>query len=275
MTVLVAAKQTIKRLLPTPVIETARDFRHRNDIHPNYLAYTSAVADKSGVEIGGPTTWLFRYTLPLYQSVENLDGVNFSSNTIWEGNISGNDGRYNYYKSRSGKQYISEASDLSEIPDDVYDFLISSNCLEHIANPIKAVQEWQRVVAPGGTIIVFVPDKAHCFDHRREFTTFSHLMDDYEKDVNEADLTHLDEILDKHDYSMDEGSRDKEYFRARSLDNFNSRCLHHHVFSLKLLEDIFSFVGIETVRCEAIVKNLAIIGRASRSKSDSARSVIR
>ena len=261
-TILASAKQAVKLILPSCILETARDLRHRNDRHPNYEPYVSQVAGRSGVEIGGPTTWLFRYTLPIYQSIRSLDGVNFSSSTVWEGDIGANSGRYNYYKARVGKQYISEASDLPIISDGSYDFLLSSNCLEHIANPIKAVKEWKRVVRPGGAMIVFVPDPAHNFDHKRDVADFSHLVADYEKDTQEDDLTHLREILEKHDYEMDRYSIDREYFKARSLDNLNNRCLHHHVFSLELLEGILDFAGVRTVRTEAIVSNLAVIGKA-------------
>ena len=72
----------------------------------------------------GPTVWLFRYIIPIYRSATALDGVNFSNNTIWEGDIGANAGRYPYYKDRVGRQFISEAADLSKIQAQSYDFLL-------------------------------------------------------------------------------------------------------------------------------------------------------
>jgi len=92
--------------------------------------------DKEGIEIGGLSEVFrpFSY-IPIYNHIKQLDGVNYSNNTIWEGHISSGY-NYNYYKNKFGTQYILDATDLSGIDSNKYDFLISSNCLEHIANPI-------------------------------------------------------------------------------------------------------------------------------------------
>jgi SAM-dependent methyltransferase len=261
MSVLGSAKRALKSAAPPVLLEAARDLKHYNDLHPGHRAYTTLAEGKTGIEIGGPTVWLFRYRIPIYQSAGGLDGVNFSANTVWEGDIGANAGRYAYYKNKIGRQFISEAADLSRIGDHAYDFLLSSHCLEHIANPIRAVEEWKRVVKPGGTMMLFLPNKAHTFDHRRAFTTYEHLLSDYEKSMPETDLTHLDEILEKHDYAMDVHGGGPEKFRARALDNFTNRCLHHHVFNLDLLKMIFEFVGVETLRREEIANSFAIVGR--------------
>jgi SAM-dependent methyltransferase len=261
MSIVRGAKRAFKSAAPAYLLEAARELKHYNDRHPEHRAYTSLVQGKTGIEIGGPTVWLFRYIIPIYQSAAALDGVNFSANTIWEGDIGANAGRYAYYKDKVGRQFISEAADLSKIRDQSYDFLISSHCLEHIANPILAVKEWKRVVKRGGVVMLFLPNKAYNFDHRRAFTTFEHLLSDYEKGTRETDLTHLDEILEKHDYSMDIHSGDPQKFRARSLDNFTNRCLHHHVLNLDLLKMIFDFAGIETLRREEVSNSFAIVGR--------------
>jgi SAM-dependent methyltransferase len=261
MSIIKSAKRAFKSAAPAYVLEAARDLKHYNDRQPGHRAYTSLVEGKKGIEIGGPTVWLFRYIIPIYQSAAALDGINFSANTIWEGDIGANAGRYAYYKDKVGRQFISEASDLSQIGDQSYDFLMSSHCLEHIANPILAVKEWKRVVKRGGIMMLFLPNKACNFDHRRVFTTFEHLLSDYEKGTPETDLTHLDEVLEKHDYSMDIHSGDPQKFRTRSLDNFTNRCLHHHVFNLDLLKMIFDFAGIETIRREEVSNSFAIVGR--------------
>ncbi|OBJ02816.1 hypothetical protein A5660_21365 [Mycobacterium alsense] len=205
--------------------------------------YYSAVDSKYGIEIGGPSL-LFKTVLPVYQIVRGLDGVNFSTDTIWEGNIEPG-GNFNYYHNKFGRQFISEASDLSQIPSDQYDFLLSSNCLEHVANPIKALKEWQRVIAVGGAFILVLPNKDSNFDHRRPVSKFEHLLDDFNRDTGEDDLTHLDEILMLHDLSMDPPAGDLEHFRQRSLKNFHNRTLHHHVFDVPLIEQVLEHVGFE------------------------------
>jgi SAM-dependent methyltransferase len=202
---------------------------------------------KSGLEVGGPSR-VFRDEgyVPLYRFVKELDGCNFSNTTIWEGNI--NSGKnYNYYKNRKGMQYISEASDLSLIPDSKYDFVISSNCLEHVANPLKAVEEWIRVIKDGGLLLLVLPKKDYCFDHNRPDTLFSHLLSDFQNNIDDKDLTHLNEILELHDLKRDKHAGSLDQFKQRSLKNFENRALHHHVFSIPVLKEIFSYFNLEVL----------------------------
>lgn len=203
--------------------------------------------NKYGLEVGGPSG-IFQDDglIPVYKVIKGLDGCNFSNSTIWEGKIE-NGRNYNYYKEKKGIQYIMEASDLSAIPDEKYEFIISSNCLEHVANPMKAVQEWIRVVKKGGIVLLVLPNREYCFDRYRNITDFSHLLDDFKRNVGEDDLTHLDEILKFHDLRLDKAAGSKEDFRNRSLKNFENRALHHHVFNVSLLKEIFEYFNIEFI----------------------------
>ncbi len=205
-------------------------------------------AKKSGLEVGGPSP-MFRDAgfIPLYKVIKNLDGCNFATNTIWEGEIESGE-TYRYYKDKKGNQYISEATDLSQIPDDHYDFVISSNCLEHVANPLKAIEEWLRVVKYSGLVLIALPNKAHNFDHRRSVTPFSHLLSDFESNIGEDDLTHLEEILALHDLKMDKPAGNKEQFRERSSKNLENRALHQHVYDVDLLQEIFRYFKLEVLQ---------------------------
>jgi SAM-dependent methyltransferase len=40
-----------------------------------------------------------------------------------------------------------------------YDFVHSSNCLEHMADPEKAIIQWFDLVRPGGHLVITVPDE--------------------------------------------------------------------------------------------------------------------
>ena len=202
---------------------------------------------KSGLEVGGPSK-IFRNNrlLPLYKIVKELDGCNFSNTTIWEGNIEGGK-NYNFYKNKKGVQYISEATDLSLIPNSKYDFIISAHCLEHVANPLKAIKEWIRVIKKDGLVLLVLPNKEYCFDHNRPITEFSHLLSDFQNNINEDDLTHLNEILELHDLDMDKPAGSLEQFRERSLKNFDNRALHHHVFNITVLKEIFSYFKLDVI----------------------------
>jgi SAM-dependent methyltransferase len=203
------------------------------------------VAGKRGIEIGGPSAF-FRTTLPAYPIVKELDAVNFWGTTLWEGQVRA--GRtFRFDGDRTGHQFIAEATDMAEVPSGAYHFVLSSNCLEHVANPLKALAEWRRVLVDDGALVLVLPKKSSNFDHRRPFTTFEHLLQDYENDVFEDDLTHLDEILALHDLSRDPPAGSFEQFKARSLDNLSNRALHHHVFEPEVVRRMLHHAGFEVL----------------------------
>ena len=125
--------------------------------------------NKNGVEIGGPS-WDGKKIL--YKNANNFDNVIWSNNTVWYKQKK----TYNFYPQKKGKIIINDATDISKIKDKTYDFLFSSHCLEHIANPLKAIKEWLRIVKYEGFIIIIVPEKSHCFDHKRKYSEFSTLV---------------------------------------------------------------------------------------------------
>ena len=102
----------------------------------NYGLVRRFVSGKQGVEIGGPSK-IFNDIIKVYGVADRIDGCNFNSSTIWEGNIR-DGGDFKYAGQKLGTQLINDATDLKSIANDAYDFLLSSHCLEHVANPIKA-----------------------------------------------------------------------------------------------------------------------------------------
>jgi len=189
--------------------------------------------NKIGVEIGGPS-----YNgIDIYKNAISLDNVIFSKNTIW----SNHNNEYKYYQNKTGKFIINDAVNIENVNNDVYDFCFSSHCLEHIANPLKAIKEWLRIIKKDGYIIIIVPEKSGCFDHKRNYSNFSTLLSQYEKNIDEGDLSTLYEILMNHDLTLDPPAGDFISFTKRSLDNLNNRCLHHYVYNDELLMNINNF----------------------------------
>lgn len=255
-------RATIKRL-PTPILQTLWTVTHLGKKHPDLEVYQAALRGKRGIEIGGPSM-LFMTTLPLYQIVGELDGANFSNDTLWEGRLQ-DGGKYNYFRHRYGTQFVAEATSLSQIESASYDFVVSSNCLEHVANPKKAIEEWKRVIKSGGHLVVVVPRKEGSFDHRRPVTTLAHLNDDFLNDVQEDDMTHLEEILELHDLSKDRPAGSPDDFRSRSLKNFNNRALHHHVFDRILLNDVLTEAGLKVINLSEDKTNIFAMSEVEHS----------
>jgi len=226
---------------------------------PGHRTVQAALRGQAGLEIGGPSK-LFRRDLPIYRVVRALDGVNFSHTTVWEGTLT--EGRtFRFGRHGLGHQYICDATDLGRIADARYEFVLSSNNLEHIANPLKAMAEWVRVLRPGGHLLLVLPRKESNFDCRRSITPFRHLLDDFGQDTTEHDLTHLEEIVAQHDYALTPDTPNAEALRARGRANFENRCLHHHVYDPALIEQVLRHGGLEPVWATSTATDHLALGR--------------
>jgi SAM-dependent methyltransferase len=86
---------------------------------------------------------------------------------------------------------IDDGARLTSIEDATYDFVIAGHVIEHLINPIGALEAWCRVVRPGGLVYLIVPDKRGTFDRRRVRTTLEHLVLDYRRPSADRDYEHF------------------------------------------------------------------------------------
>lgn len=219
----------------------------------SFPACKHQLAGKHGIEIGGPSpAFAARGLFPVYPIVGSLDNCNFSNVTVWEGAIQ--EGRtFQFGRNKpAGTQYVGEASEMARFPSAVYDFALASHVLEHIANPIRALTEWKRLLKERGLLVLIVPHKDRTFDHRRPVTTLEHLVADFEAGTGEDDLTHLPEILALHDLVRDPDAGDAVEFRQRCMQNHQNRCLHHHTFDIRLAAEVAAYMELKPIFIEEI-----------------------
>ncbi len=186
--------------------------------------------NKKGLEIGGPSQ---RTGKMIYDNNIELDNTIINENIKIE--------KYtmkNFYKNI----YINDNTNLHSIKNEKYDFIFSSNCLEHIANPLKAINESLRVLKNKGFLIIIVPDKKYTFDHYRNYSEFKEIKDAYDKDIKEDDISRIDEILKNHDLSRDRINTKFDIFKEKCLNNYETRIIHHYVYNFNLLKEIVIFL---------------------------------
>jgi len=225
----------------------------RKPIKRNLLRLCYQLRSKTGLEIGGPSSFFLEQGyFPIYLFAKRIDGANYSAQTVWEGKIEEGQ-HYKYHDNKIGYQYITEASDLSKIKNESYDFVLSCHSLEHVANVMKAINEWRRVLKKDGKLILVLPDKRFTFDHNRPYTTFEHLLNDYKNNVDEHDDTHFDEIIQLHDISIDQGANSKDELQKRTEQNFVNRCVHHHVFNQQLVKELLTHCGFELMHQQEVL----------------------
>ena len=165
--------------------------------------------------------------IPLYTQAASIDNLDFSNHTIWHER---NSNSFIVKNITLGKTFVLEASNLNPLKSNTYDFILSSETLQHMANPLSALFEWNRVLKIGGHLLLILPNPVKTFDPKREITAFDHLMEDYNKNIQEDDMTHYDEIILKHDLSRDRRAGDLNNFIERCKKNQTFRGMHHHVF---------------------------------------------
>lgn len=91
--------------------------------------------------------------------------------------------------------------------DNTVDFVISSHVIEHFYDPIKAVEEWLRVVKPGGFVYIIAPHKERTFDRDRPRTTIA-------------------ELIERHKYPIDPALDDHHHWSVWITADFLEFCRH-------------------------------------------------
>ncbi|HIK33394.1 MAG TPA: glycosyltransferase [Oscillatoriales cyanobacterium M59_W2019_021] len=90
---------------------------------------------------------------------------------------------------------IDDGEVLGTIPDASVDFVIANHMLEHCQNPIATLKNYLRVVKPGGTIYLAIPDKRYTFDRDRPVTTLEHLIRDDREGPETSQIQHFEEYV--------------------------------------------------------------------------------
>jgi SAM-dependent methyltransferase len=230
-------------VLARRALGAAAQIRTKLQERPLPEAFVEPLRGAAGIEVGGPSH-LFRSRgpLPAYGLLGSIDGCDFSEQTIWSGERGA---RYEVEGRDRGRMFYVDAVELAGVPDRSYDVLLASHVIEHIANPLRALDTWRRVVRPGGHLLLVAPHKERTFDRRRPTTPLAHMVEDYERGTGEDDLTHLDEVLALHDLSKDVGAGSREEFERRTRANPENRGMHQHVFTTRSFVALLDRAGLD------------------------------
>jgi len=235
------------------------------------------MAGVAALEIGGPSR-IFSSSglIPIYEICRSVDNSTFATRTIWQGELQ-EGGSFRWRRGRVlGKQFICDAVDLRGIASETYDLVCSAYVIQHIANPLRALSEWRRVLKPGGVMVIVIPHKERTFDHRRPVTQLSHLMDDFSRGTTEDDMTHIDEVLRCHDLSLDPLAGSFEQFRERTLKNSVHRAVHQHVFDTDLVLRMLDHAQFQICHVQLLLPDniIVICRKASGSEAVANASLI-
>ena len=144
---------------------------------------------------------------------------------------------------------VDDGEQLSTIPAESQDFIISNHFLEHTENPIGTIENHLGKLKPGGVLFYAVPDKRYTFDFRRPLTPIEHMVDDYEQGHERSRHEHYVEwcrlvIKEESDsVGSPEQAPSEEWVAQRALELEDAKySIHMHVWTqaefLELILDL-------------------------------------
>ncbi len=88
-----------------------------------------------------------------------------------------------------------DVTGLTNFADASHDFVILNHVIEHVANPVRVLNELMRVLRPGGVAVVSAPDKNYSFDKPRASTPWGHVWAEYQAQTTQVTDEHYAEFL--------------------------------------------------------------------------------
>jgi SAM-dependent methyltransferase len=79
-------------------------------------------------------------------------------------------------------ELVGDGETLATIADASQDFVIASHFLEHCEDPIGTLKAHLRVLRPGGTLLLALPDRRQGIDRNRQPSRIEHIVTDHEDD---------------------------------------------------------------------------------------------
>jgi SAM-dependent methyltransferase len=134
-------------------------------------------------------------------------------------------------------------------PDESFDFLLSSHVLEHMPNTIQTLNEWIRVLRPGGHMVTILPHAERTIDRFRAVTPLEHHIEDFERGVDDADRSHLEEMRagwEKLPIDPSEPTFEEQWGADRWDWDFRMKhgVLHYHVWTQNEIVRLFQHLGL-------------------------------
>ncbi|TMK62323.1 MAG: methyltransferase domain-containing protein [Actinobacteria bacterium] len=159
---------------------------------------------------------------------------------------------------------IDEGERLEKFADESLDFVIANHMLEHVEDPIEALENFLRVLRPGGILFLTLPDARHTFDGRRTRTTLEHLLRDHQEGPQVSRREHYEDIARIIDCVPE------EQVAARADEIAADRARHHyHVWELETFLDLLFELGlpVDVEAAQVTELEFAVILRKNAAKS--------
>jgi SAM-dependent methyltransferase len=72
---------------------------------------------------------------------------------------------------------LAAPGDKLPFKDNSFDFVVNSHVLQYFYDPVRAIQEWLRVIKPGGYVFMIIPHKDRTSEWNKPRTSLSEIID--------------------------------------------------------------------------------------------------
>lgn len=120
---------------------------------------------------------------------------------------------------------VDDGTRLSSFADASLDFVVANHMLEHVEDPIAALEHQLRVLKIGGVLYLTLPDARQSFDAPRERTTVDHLLRDHHEGPQRSRCEHYEECA-----QLIEGRTGENVTKRAQEMAAEGLCPHFHVW---------------------------------------------
>lgn len=198
-----------------------------------------------GVEFGAATK---PSPVPVYCKVEYAD--------LFDEETGCNAG----YRKQGGEfvpvTYHTDLENMEGIPKESLDFIIHNHVLEHVRNPVSALEKAHEKLKRGGKMYFAVPNKRKTFDRLRMSTGVRHFKKDYYQPSNYREMGHAISANLLSGFSLDNFCQLMPAIKKGFEMGWENLDFHHHVFTTGSLEKMLQWYAREVRRwrCFEVVK---------------------
>ena len=135
--------------------------------------------------------------------------------------------------------------------DNTWDFVINSHVLEHFFDPIKAINEWLRVIKPSGYLYMIIPHKERTFDRDREITPLSEIIARHKGELKIQDYAHNENSISQANetkYMLIKDTPILPGFEQLSEDNHQ----HWNVWTTESFLEFMKYLKLDVLECQDV-----------------------
>jgi SAM-dependent methyltransferase len=126
--------------------------------------------------------------------------------------------------------------------------------LEHVPNTIRTLNEWLRVLKPGGIMFTVLPHAERTIDRYRAVTTLEHHLEDFAQGIDQTDRSHFEEMKAgwlQLPGDPEEGAANYRREWGAELWDWDFRIkhsvLHYHVWTQDEIVRLYQHLGLKIV----------------------------